>query len=203
MDKTKKIILFSIIGVVVVGITTALIIRHRRKKGISGGRGISFLRDTDKNKNYIIGDSQTPFIDKNSERASKIKEKGGKESLWEGGKGLSWLKSAVDDYPVSKDVNSIIINIGTNGGFNQKDDIDGLVNSVKEKFPNALLFVVKGSWGWGGNKDVTESKVNAYYDKFKDLGVEIIEPAIGKVKDPHGNLPIYAKIGAEIDKQLK
>ena len=56
---------------------------------------------------------------------------------------------------------------------------------------------------WGGNKDVTESKVNAYYDKFKDLGVEIIEPAIGKVKDPHGNLPIYAKIGAEIDKQLK
>ena len=196
MNRTQKIILFSIIGVVILGLTTALVVRHRRKSGKSSNR------NTDKEKNYIIGDSQTPFIDKNSEKAKRINEKGGKESLWEGGKSLSWLKTAVDDYPVSKDVNSIIINIGTNGGFNSKEDIDGLVNSVKEKFPNALLFVVKGSWGWGGNKDVTESKVNAYYDKFKDLGVEIIEPAIGKVKDPHSNLPIYAKIGSQIDKKL-
>ena len=200
MNKIQKIVLFSIVGLVVTGIVTALIIRKKRKKPKSS---TSLLRNTDKNKNYIIGDSQTPFIDKNSEKAKKINEKGGKESLWEGGKSLSWLKTAVEDYPVSKDVNSIIINIGTNGGFNQKDDVDGLVNSVKEKFPNALLFVVKGSWGWGGNKDVTESKVKAYYDKFKDIGVEIIEPAIGSVKDPHGNLPVYASIGANIDEKLK
>ncbi len=196
MNRTQKIILFSIVGVVILGLTTVLVVRHRRKSGKSSKRG------TDKEKNYIIGDSQTPFIDKNSEKAKRINEKGGKESLWEGGKSLSWLKSAVDDYPVSKDVNSIIINIGTNGGFNSKEDIDGLVSSVKEKFPNALLFAVKGSWGWGGNKYITESKVNAYYDIFKDLGVEIIEPAIGKVKDPHSNLPIYSKIGSQIDKKL-
>ena len=200
MNKIQKIVLFSIVGLVVTGIVTAVIIKKKRKKRKSR---TSLLRNTDKNKNYIIGDSQTPFIDKNSEKAKKINEKGGKESLWEGGKSLSWLKTAVEDYPVSKDVNSIIINIGTNGGFNQKDDVDGLVNSVKEKFPNALLFVVKGSWGWGGNKDVTESKVKAYYDKFKDIGVEIIEPAIGSVKDPHGNLPVYASIGANIDEKLK
>lgn len=200
MNKIQKIVLFSIVGLVVTGIVTALIIRKKRKKPKSS---TSPSRNTDKNKNYIIGDSQTPFIDKNSEKAKRINEKGGKESLWEGGKSLSWLKTAVEDYPVSKDVNSIIINIGTNGGFNQKDDVDGLVNSVKEKFPNALLFVVKGSWGWGGNKDVTESKVKAYYDKFKDIGVEIIEPAIGSVKDPHGNLPVYASIGANIDEKLK
>ena len=200
MNKIQKIVLFSIVGLVVTGIVTAVIIKKKRKKRKSS---TSLLRNTDKNKNYIIGDSQTPFIDKNSEKAKKINEKGGKESLWEGGKSLSWLKTAVEDYPVSKDVNSIIINIGTNGGFNQKDDVDGLVNSVKEKFPNALLFVVKGSWGWGGNKDVTESKVKAYYDKFKDIGVEIIEPAIGSVKDPHGNLPVYASIGANIDEKIK
>jgi hypothetical protein len=34
------------------------------------------------------------------------------------------------------------------------------------------------------------------------LGVKIIEPAIGNVNDPHGNLPIYKQIGEEIDKQL-
>ena len=125
MNKIQKIVLFSIVGLVVTGIVTALIIRKKRKKPKSS---TSLLRNTDKNKNYIIGDSQTPFIDKNSEKAKKINEKGGKESLWEGGKSLSWLKTAVEDYPVSKDVNSIIINIGTNGGFNQKDDVDGLVN---------------------------------------------------------------------------
>jgi hypothetical protein len=194
MDKTKKIILFSVIGLIIVGITTAFVVRGIRKRN---------RRKTDKTKNYIIGDSQTPYIDKNSEKALRINEKAGKKSLWEGGKNLSWLKSAVSDFPVSEDVNSIIINIGTNGGYNPKDDIDGLVSVVKEKFPNANLFAVKGSWGWGGIKDVTESKVNAYYDKFKDLGVEIIEPAIGKVKDPHSNLPIYAKIGSEIDKKIK
>jgi hypothetical protein len=195
MNKTKKVILISLIGIVVV-ITTSFVVRRIRK-------GKSLIRNTDKNKNYIIGDSQSPFIDKNSEKAILINKKGGKSSLWEDGKNLSWLKSAVDDYPVSKSVNSIIINIGTNGGFNQKDDVEGLVNSVKEKFPNALLFVVKGSWGWGENKDLTEAKVNSYYDKFKELGVEIIKPAIGKVKDPHSNLPIYAKIGSEIDKKIK
>ena len=31
---------------------------------------------------------------------------------------------------------------------------------TKEKFPNAKLFVIKGSWGWGG---VTHTK----YDKIK------------------------------------
>jgi hypothetical protein len=196
MDKTKKIILISLIGLVVVGITTAIIIRRRRK-------GKSLIRNTDKTKNYIIGDSQSPYIDKKSDKAKRIGEKGSKENLWEGGKSLSWLKSAVEDYPVSKDVNSIIINIGTNGGFNPKDDVEGLVKVIKEKFPNANLYAVQGSWGWGGNKDIKESKVNAYYDRFKELGVKIIEPAIGKVKDPHGNLPIYSEIGSEIDKQLK
>jgi hypothetical protein len=159
-------------------------------------------RNTDKSKNYIIGDSQTPFIDRNSKKASRVKESSGKSSLWEGGQNLKWLKSAVDSYKNSPEVNSIIINIGTNGGFNPNDDIKGLVESIRRKFPNAILLAVKGSWGWGGNKNITEQKVKDYYSKFEDLGVEIIEPAIGKVSDPHGNLPIYARIGEAIDKRL-
>ena len=153
-------------------------------------------------KNYIIGDSQTPFIDRNSIKASRISEKGGMSSLWEGGKGLSWLKSAVQSYPVSPNVNSIIINIGTNGGFNPKDDVSGLVSAIKEKFPNAKILAVQGSWGWGGNVNVTNEKVKKYYDKFRNLGVLVLSTAIGKVKDPHGNLPIYSEIGAEIDSVL-
>ena len=69
-------------------------------------------------------------------------------------------------------------------------------------FPKAKLFVVKGSWGWGGNKNVTDSKVNTYYQKFADEGVEVLNPAIGVVKDPHGHLPIYKEIGKSIDNAL-
>jgi hypothetical protein len=201
-DRTKKIILISLGVVVLVGLTVAFVVKKRNKKKLVNNDTNTNDIKTDKSKNYIIGDSQTPFIDKNSTKASVIKEKGGEDALWKGGMGLKWLKGAVEKYPVSADVNSIIINIGTNGGFNPKDDISGLVSVVKQKFPNASLFVVKGSWGWGGNKNVTDEKVNTYYNKFNDLGVVIIEPAIGKVKDPHGNLPVYAQIGAEIDKKI-
>ena len=201
-DRTKKIILISVGVALIVGLSVAFVVKKRKGKKEVDSNDNNVTINTNKNKNYIIGDSQTPFIDRNSTKASVIKEKGGEDALWKGGMGLKWLKGAVEKYPISTDVNSIIINIGTNGGFNTNDDINGLVSVVKQKFPNASLFVVKGSWGWGGNKNVTEEKVNIYYNKFKDLGVKIIEPAIGKVKDPHGNLPVYAKIGAEIDRKI-
>lgn len=158
--------------------------------------------EVDKNKNYIIGDSQVPYIDNASAKSSRIEKKGSESSLWKGSKGVSWLKGAVDEYPVSKDVNSIIICIGTNGGFSTSDNISGLVDSLKEKFPNAKLYAVKGSWGWGGNKKIKEDEVNSYYDVFKNNGVTIIETPIGKVTDPHSDLPIYKTIGKEIDEKL-
>lgn len=155
-----------------------------------------------KGRSIIIGDSQTPFIKKQSSEIQMLGSVGGENVLWKGGMGLKWLKNAVSNYPVTKDIKNVVINIGTNGGFNPNDDIDGLVNELKRVFPNAKLFVVKGSWGWGGNKNVTESKVNAYYKKFENEGVKIINPAIGSVKDPHANLPIYKEIGKSIDNAL-
>jgi len=166
---------------------------------LGGKTQMNSLPNTGKNMNYVIGDSQTPFLDKNSSKVSKISDNQGTESLWKGGVGLKWLKDAVSAYPVSPNVNSIFINIGTNGGFNINDDVAGLVNSIKTKFPGAKLFAIQGSWGWGGNKNVTQSKVANYYKKFSDEGVTVLTNAIGSVTDPHGNLPIYATIGKEID----
>lgn len=188
MTRTQKIIIASVFGLTVIGWTIALLMRKRK--------------NTDPMKNYIIGDSQTRFIDQNSTKATRLSEGGSVESLWQGGKGLSWLKTAVDKYPVSADVNGIIINIGTNGGFSASDNIEGLVQSVRAKFPNAKLLAVQGSWGWGGNSDTTEQEVAAYYDRFAKLGVKVIQPAIGRVNDPHGNLPVYAEIGKQIDNLL-
>jgi hypothetical protein len=143
------------------------------------------------------------LIDRNSQKANRIGEQGGMQNLWEGGKGLSWLKQAVDKYPIRADVNSIIINIGTNGGFNASENVAGLVASIRSKFPNAKLYAVKGSWGWGGNKNVTQQKVDIYYDKFSRLGVTLIPTPIGVTSNPHNNIPVYATIGREIDSLIK
>ena len=190
MTRLQKILIISGFSLVAVSLSILLISRRKRKKGVIS------------TKNYIIGDSQTPFFDKNSSKVSRISEQSGKSSLWEGGQNLSWLKSAVQDYPISPDVNSITINIGTNGGFNPNDDVSGLISAVKKTFPNAKLYAVQGSWGWGYNDDVNEQQVKTYYDKFRALGVKVISPAIGSVQDPHGNLPIYATIGKELDKAI-
>ena len=71
--------------------------------------------DNSNGKNIIIGDSQTPFIAKQSQNIEMLGKVGGEGVLWKGGMGLKWLKDAVSKYPVSKDVKNVLINIGTNG----------------------------------------------------------------------------------------
>ena len=203
MTKTQWWIIGSV-SALVIAIVTILVIKGKRTNINTKDSDTNNDTDknVDKNKNYIIGDSQTPIIDRNSKKASLINKTGSEQSLWKGGEGLGWLKSAVNNYKVSTDVNTIIINIGTNGKFNVKDDISGLVSAIKDKFPNAKLLAVKGSWGWGRNSNVTTSEVNRYYDIFKKNGVKVLGNAIGKTTNPHKNLPIYAKIGEEIDKNI-
>ena len=164
----------------------------------------SFTKDKKpkSNRAIIIGDSQTPYIAKQSQKAKMLGEVGGTMSLWQGGKDLAWLLKAVKMTPVMEDMGYVVINIGTNGGFNPKDDIAGLVNELKRVFPNAKLLAVKGSWGWGGNSNKTESQVNAYYDIFAKNGVKVLPTPIGPV-EPHGDRPSYKKIGAEIDAEIK
>ena len=48
---------------------------------------------------------------------------------------------------------------------------------------------------------MSESKVRKYYNKFKDLGVTVIEPPIGKI-EPHGNKPVYKTIGLSLDSKV-
>jgi hypothetical protein len=205
MKSNTKSLLFGLgIGTGVLIIVGGIFYFMNKNKDIKSNENeITKEEEEQKGRSIIIGDSQTPFIKKQSSEIQMLGSVGGENVLWKGGMGLKWLKNAVSNYPVTKDIKNVVINIGTNGGFNPNDDIDGLVNELKRVFPNAKLFVVKGSWGWGGNKNVTESKVKDYYDKFSVEGVKILEPAIGSVKDPHGNLPIYKEIGKNIDTEIK
>ena len=151
--------------------------------------------------NIVIGDSQAPFVANGSADFELISSKGSEESLWLGSKTLNWLLSALNKHKGSSKVKNIAIVIGTNGAFNPNDNISGLIDELKLKFPNANLFVVQGSWGWGGLTNMSESKVRKYYNKFKDLGVTVIEPPIGKI-EPHGNKPVYKTIGLSLDNKV-
>jgi len=153
-------------------------------------------------KNIIIGDSQSPFVDWGSESFNLISQKGGQSSLWLGGKTLGWLLDAVKVYPVDTTVTGVAIVIGTNGGFNKSDKISELVTECKVKFPNSKFWVVQGSWGWGGVSNKTEKQVRDYYLKFAELGVQVVEPPIGKI-EPHGRKPIYKIIGKNLDSLVK
>ena len=108
------------------------------------------------------------------------------------------MLEAVKVYKGDSTVTNLAIVIGTNGGFNKNDKISELVTECKVKFPNAKLYVVQGSWGWGGVSNKTETQVKDYYKKFSELGVVVVEPPIGKI-EPHGRKPIYKVIGKNLD----
>lgn len=151
--------------------------------------------------NIIIGDSQSPYVDWGSDKFKLIDTKSGIKSLWKGGETLSWLLSAVKLYKIDTTVCNVAICIGTNGGFNKKDNILGLVEQLHITFPKSKLFVIQGSWGWGGVVNKTESIVREYYLEFKKIGVIVIEPPIGHI-EPHGRNIVYQKIGENLDKMI-
>ncbi len=165
------------------------------------------------NENIIIGDSLCTFIDNASKKANRLAPKGDLAGthLWYGGTTLTWLKNKVDLYPVSPEVRNVIISTGTNSSYSQHDDIPGLVNALRNKFPRANLIVVPGSWwikqprGWVVM--VSEETVKEYYARFEALGVRITTPVgdsrVCCANDPHGNFPVYQTIGAEIDAMIE
>lgn len=152
-------------------------------------------------ENIVIGDSQAPYVANGSDDFELISTQGSESSLWLGSKTLSWLLNAVKNHSGSDNVKNIAICIGTNGAFNSNDDISGLISELENKFPNAKLFAIQGSWGWGGLKNTTEKKVRDYYKKFESNGVDVIEPPIGKI-EPHGNKPVYKTIGKNLDNAI-
>ena len=161
--------------------------------------------------NVMIGDSLTPLLSKISKLVDKIdlpsEPKGGPNSLWKGGIGCNKLLEWVKGFPVTPGVKNVITEIGTNGGFNTRDKVEALIDEIRIKFPNAKIYAVQGSWGWGGNKGIKIESVNKYYDKFRNKGVVVIEPPIGdmsglKPPDPHHNHPVYTIIANEIDRLI-
>jgi len=158
-----------------------------------------------KTTNIVIGDPQASVIAGKSRKANLIGRKAGETNLWYPGADVSWLKNTLRKFPVSPDVRNVIICIGTNGGFNPNDDVDGLFSELKDKFPNASFHTVQGSWGKGSNVEVELYNVERYYNKFKNYSNII--GSVGDIGDlklhPHNpKIRSYDEIANEIDRSL-
>ena len=144
--------------------------------------------------NIIIGDSQTPYVDRNSKKVERV------VGLWKGGINVPVLTKMVQRHKVSTNVQNVFLCIGTNDLYVDKG-IDKLFKSIRITFPNAKIYVIQGSWGWGGVTHTKYDKIKKYYKRYQELGGTIIEPPIGK-GDPHCDCPVYKKIGEAIDNIL-
>jgi len=99
-----------------------------------------------------------------------------------GGKTLSWLKQQINgDGNVYASVESFFqVGIGTNDGYPTKDstkkDIKAYTDLVRKKFPNATLYILPGTRGWGSVSNTTLSQMKSYYKQYTDLGWTLLWP---------------------------
>jgi hypothetical protein len=131
-------------------------------------------------RKIIIGDSHAVLI------GSKVSNAKVDPLLAKSGWRVSNLMSALSGYPVTNDVCKIFISIGTNGQFSSSDNVEGLITQIRTKFPNAELYIYKGSYGWSGTGSQRESilksakeRYNPYYKRFEELGVNILNNGLG------------------------
>jgi hypothetical protein len=154
-----------------------------------------FTLTVNNDDHILIGDSQTFYLKKHSTIVTQnIK-------LSQSGIGVLQLIKKIDSHNLSPDTKSITICIGVNDAYVDKG-VEQLMTKVKKTFPNATIFVIKGSWGWGTVKNLNPNKFNDYYKKFEDLGAHIVPTPIGH-GDPHKNKKVYKTIMTELENNLK
>jgi len=132
-------------------------------------------------RKLIVGDSHAVLI------GSKISGAKVEPRLAKSGWRVSNLMSALSSYPVTTDVCRIFISIGTNGQYSPSDNIEGLISLLNSKFPNADLYLFKGSFGWSGTTASQKESIlrsaqanyNPYYQRFEKLGVTILNNGLG------------------------
>jgi hypothetical protein len=107
------------------------------------------------------------------------------------------LNRKVLNYPVSPTVKTVSVCIGVNDGYKDKG-ISVLVNTIKRTFPNACLYIIQGSWGWGKVRRMNQNRLDRYYKQFAGT---IIYPAIGK-GDPHKDKKVYKIIMKNLETRI-
>ena len=145
-------------------------------------------------QHILIGDSQTYILAKHSTKIKRVPQ------LSQSGIGVVQLTSKVRLYPVSPYVNSVSVCIGVNDAYKDRG-VRQLFVRIKNTFPNAKIYIIQGSWGWGRVRRANQNTLNKYYKQYIDLGCILISPAIGK-GDPHRDKNVYKIIMKSLESQI-
>ena len=148
-------------------------------------------------EHILIGDSQTLLLSKHSKIVHRDKQ------LCKGGTGIDYLITQAKIHPISKEIKSVIIVVGVNDLYKfSNNKFEQLFKLIRIKFPNSKIYFVKGSWGWGGAKNLNKNTVEIYSEKVKHMGATIIKTPIG-FGDPHNDKIEYKIIMSEIEHLIK
>ena len=152
---------------------------------------ILFTFVTYSQQHILIGDSQTYILAKHSTKIKRVPQ------LSQSGIGVAQLTSKVHLYAVSPCINSVSVCIGVNDAYKDRG-IQQLLVRIKNTFPNAKIYIIQGSWGWGKVRRMNQSNLDKYYKQFTGT---IIHPAIGN-GDPHTDKKVYKTIMKKIEQEL-
>ena len=146
-------------------------------------------------QHILVGDSQTYILAKHSTKIKRVPK------LTQPGIGVLQLTSKVRSYAVSPNINSVSVCIGVNDGYKDRG-IQQLLVRIKNTFPNAKIYIIQGSWGWGRVRRANQNTLNKYYKQYIDSGCILISPAIGR-GDPHRDKNVYKTIIKNLENQIQ
>jgi len=145
----------------------------------------------------LIGDSQTEDLANLTKDAYMVSD------LQKVGWWVINLLKALKAYPVDPTVSHVFVCIGTNGVFSKADKVEELCDQLKMTFPNANIYVIKGSYGWeSDNRGIAniDDIMSTYYDRFAAKGITVMPNAIGySSKHPSDATPSMIQIASDID----
>jgi len=145
----------------------------------------------------VIGDSQTEDIANLTQEAYMV------APLQKVGWWVINLIKALQNYTPDPTVSHVFVCIGTNGVFSKADKIEQLCDQLKVTFPNAILYVIKGSYGWeSDNTGISniEDIMNTYYNRFSAKGINVMPTEIGySSKHPSSSTKSIIQIASDID----
>ena len=179
MNRTQKIILFSIIGVVVAGLTTAIIVRVVRKRK----SGNTNIKNQNPKQILIVGDSQSAIENASGGKITytypnllrkQLADKGVTiDVLAIGGKTTDWMKKNLPSKLNNKKYDRVIIYGGGNDTSNASIKLETTLNNIQQMVDmsrenGADVFVNLGYKVQGDFGNYKIMPLTPYLDKKED-----------------------------------
>jgi len=139
--KLKKIIIISVVGLLIVGVTTAFVIRRRKNKLNGGGDNVP-VKNNNPKKILIVGDSQSAIKNAQGKNTTytypnllreKLKDKGVTiDVLALGGKTTAWMLENLPAQLKGNKYDRVIIYGGGNDTSNASIPLDKTISNIQK-----------------------------------------------------------------------